>query len=94
MGLDFDFQRTDDDRVAGEGAMNTQYQSSLLTKKSRFSYNQQVYFIGGIGIVKDYYFDAGKWIYTVEMPLGPEPEMGRIGPEAQIILEETEIQAE
>ncbi len=27
------------------------------------------------------------------MPLGPEPEMGRIGAETQIVLEEIDIQA-
>lgn len=72
--------------------MNRQYASSLLTRKPQFSYNQQVCFIGGMGTVKDCCFDAGKWIYTIEMPLGPEPEMGRIGPETQILLEEIEIQ--
>ncbi len=49
-------------------------------------------FIGGTGRIKDCYFYAGKWIYAIEMPLGPEPEMGRIGAETQIFLEEIEIQ--
>ena len=56
-------------------------------------YNQKVYFIGGIGTVKDCCFDSGKWLYTIEMPLGIEPEMGRIGAETKIVLEEMEVQA-
>lgn len=72
--------------------MNREYLSSLLTRKSQFSYNQQVCFIGGTGTVKEYCFGAGKWLYTIEMPLSPEPEMGRVGSETQIVLEEIEIQ--
>lgn len=70
------------------------YPLSLLTRKeSRFKYDQKVYFTGGIGIVKDCCFDSGRWFYTIEMPLGVEPNMGRIGPENQILLEEMEVQA-
>ncbi|MGL5874801.1 MAG: hypothetical protein ACRC2R_20960 [Xenococcaceae cyanobacterium] len=72
--------------------MNKKHPSSLLTRESQFSHNQQVCFIGGTGKIKDCYFYAGKWIYAIEMPLGPEPEMGRIGAETQIFLEEIEIQ--
>jgi hypothetical protein len=78
----------------GENAMNTPYPLSLMTREeSQFSYNQQVYFLGGIGTIKDFCFDGGTWRYTIEMPLGPEPEMGRIGAETQIVLEEIDIQA-
>lgn len=73
--------------------MSKKYTSSLLTRESQFSSEQQVYFIGGTGTVKYCYFDLGKWIYAIEMPLGPKPEMGRIGSETQIFLEEIEIQA-
>lgn len=75
--------------------MSRKYESNLLTRKEecQFSYNQQVCFIGGTGRVKNRCFNAGKWIYTIEMPLGSEPEMGRVGAETQIFLEEIEIQA-
>lgn len=73
--------------------MSRKYASSLLTRKAQFSPGQQVYFIGGIGIVKYCYFDLGKWVYAIEMPPGAEPEMGRIGAETRILLEEIEIQA-
>ena len=67
--------------------------SLLIRKKShRFQHNQKVYFTGGIGTIKGCYFDLGKWFYTIEMPLGVEPEMGRVGAETQIILEEIEVQ--
>lgn len=70
------------------------YPLSLLTRKEcQFRYNQKVYFIGGIGTVKDYCFDSGKWLYTIEMPLGIKLEMGRIGAETKIVLEEMEVQA-
>jgi hypothetical protein len=72
--------------------MNKKYASSLLTRESQFSHNQQVCFIGGTGTIKYCCFDTGKWIYAIEMPLGPEPEMGRVGAETQIFLEEIEIQ--
>ncbi len=70
------------------------YPLSLLTKKeSQFKYDQKVYFTGGIGTVKDCCFDSGRWFYTIEMPLGVEPDMGRIGAETKIVLEEKEVQA-
>ena len=70
------------------------YPLSLLTRKeSRFKYNQKVYFTGGIGRVKDCCFDSGKWSYTIEMPLSVEPDLGRIGAETQVVLEEMEVQA-
>jgi hypothetical protein len=65
----------------------------MLTRKAQFRHNQPVCFIGGTGTVKYCYFHAGKWIYAIEMPLGPEPEIGRIGSETQIFLEQLEIEA-
>lgn len=58
----------------------------------RFSKNQQVSFIGGSGIVKNCFLDSGMWVYAVEMELGPEPEIGRVGAEATILLHQTELQ--
>ncbi len=42
--------------------MSKKYTSSLLTRESQFSSEQQVYFISGTGTVKYCYFDLGKWI--------------------------------
>ena len=52
---------------------------------------QQVYFLGGMGKIISCFADAGKWMYAVEMPLGQEPDMGRIGSETIILMQETEI---
>lgn len=57
-----------------------------------FKLHQQVYFLGERGTIKDYRSDSGTWAYAVEMELGPEPEMGRMGFETTILLHETEIQ--
>jgi hypothetical protein len=58
----------------------------------QFHLNQRVYFVGGCGTVKYCQPYAQTWTYAVEMELGPEPEMGRIGSEATILLYESEIQ--
>lgn len=59
----------------------------------RFSKEQLVCFIGGIGTIKNYQLDSRSWTYAVEMELGPEPDMGRIGSETTILLNEVDIQA-
>ncbi len=48
--------------------------------------------MGGCGTIKCCQPYAQTWIYAIEMELGPEPEMGRIGAEATILLNESEIQ--
>lgn len=57
----------------------------------RFKTNQMVHFVGGIGIIKNYRPDSGTWTYAVEMEMGPEPEMGRVGFETTILLNEADI---
>ena len=52
---------------------------------------QQVYFLGGMGKIVSRFTEAGKWMYAVEMPLGKEPEIGRIGSETVILMQEAEI---
>jgi hypothetical protein len=59
----------------------------------KFYQDQLVCFIGGEGKVKYLRPDAGSWLYTVEMAMGPEPEMGRIGYETMIVLPETDLSA-
>ncbi len=64
-----------------------------LTSRSlpRFSSDQTVYFAGGKGTIKNYHPESGIWIYTIEMDMGPEPDMGRIGSETTILLPEADI---
>ncbi|MBD2256504.1 hypothetical protein [Pseudanabaena sp. FACHB-2040] len=59
----------------------------------KFKQNQQVSFVGGTGRIKTYLPDSGKWTYEIEMELGPEPEIGRVGPETTILLYEADIQS-
>lgn len=58
----------------------------------RFQTNQMVNFVGGIGKIKNYRPDSGTWTYAVEMEMGLEPEMGRVGFETTILLDEGDIQ--
>jgi hypothetical protein len=59
----------------------------------KFNQEQQVLFFGGQGTVKNCHPDSsGTWTYIIEMELGPEPELGRLGSEASLILYEVEIE--
>lgn len=66
--------------------------SANVRSRPRFCNDQLVYFIGGIGTVKSCQINSGTWTYAVEMALGPEPEMGRIGSETTLLLHEGDIQ--
>ncbi|MDX2231682.1 MAG: hypothetical protein NW220_18755 [Leptolyngbyaceae cyanobacterium bins.349] len=57
----------------------------------QFSAGQMVHFIGGVGTVKSFRPDSGSWTYQVEMEMGPEPEMGRIGYETTVMLSEVDM---
>ncbi len=65
--------------------------AATFSKKPIFQPAQPVCFVGGEGIVRSYKSEAETWIYLVEMALGPEPEFGRIGPEAMILLAEADL---
>jgi hypothetical protein len=60
---------------------------------NRFHREQQVRFIGGEGVVRNVKFESGAWKYLIEMPLGVEPNFGRIGAETMVLLSETELRA-
>jgi hypothetical protein len=62
-------------------------------KNRKFNRAQRVSFTGGEGIIKNFRFDSGAWIYLVEMPLGPKPDFGRIGAEATVLLNQEELHA-
>ncbi|MEH1841768.1 MAG: hypothetical protein V7L20_24230 [Nostoc sp.] len=65
--------------------------SASILPVPKFYNGQIVSFIGGEGIIKKYRFKSGSWEYLVEMPMGPEPEMGRFGYETMIWLSEVDI---
>ncbi|MDV2990708.1 MAG: hypothetical protein N4J56_000362 [Chroococcidiopsis sp. SAG 2025] len=58
----------------------------------KFSRDRVVQFIGGSGKAKHYKPAAGTWSYTIEMDMGKPPEMGRIGFETTVLLDEADIQ--
>ena len=62
-----------------------------VIRKPRFSKGEMVCFVGGVGIIKSCRPDSGTWTYAVEMELGPEPDMGRVGSETTILLLESDI---
>ncbi len=64
-----------------------------IDKKHTFKLAQRVKFVGGEGIVRHVKFEAQNWTYLVEMPLGQEPEFGRVGAETMVLLSETELRA-
>ncbi|KAM3095189.1 hypothetical protein ACKFKF_25675 [Phormidesmis sp. 146-12] len=57
----------------------------------KFNPDQVVQFVGGEGKVRSHYPDSGSWSYKIEMEMGPEPDMGRIGYETTILLLETDL---
>ncbi|MEA5603783.1 hypothetical protein [Nostoc sp. UHCC 0252] len=59
--------------------------------RPKFGKGQQVEFIGGLGTIIQSHPNSGNWSYLVEMEMGSEPEMGRIGYETTILLFEADI---
>jgi hypothetical protein len=59
----------------------------------KFDQTQQVSFTGGEGIIKSFEYDAGEWVYLIEMPLGTKPDFGRIGAETRVLLSQAELRA-
>lgn len=73
--------------------MITSTQSAIDSRtQPRFRTNQMVHFVGGVGTIKNSRPDSGTWTYAVEMEMGPVPEMGRVGFETTILLNEADIQ--
>lgn len=65
--------------------------AAIITTVPQFRKGERVAFIGGAGVVQTYRPDSGGWIYTVEMEMGPAPDVGRIGYETTIVLPETDM---
>lgn len=70
------------------------YGSQPIPKSApKFMQSQMVCFQGGTGRICRCHLESGTWAYTVEMALGPEPDIGRVGSETTILLHEVDIQA-
>ena len=72
-----------------EGALGLEIANMMIIP--RFRKNQRVCFVGGVGTIRSCRSEAGTWTYAVEMEMGPEPDMGRIGSETTILLHEADI---
>lgn len=59
----------------------------------KFGRAQQVWFLGGEGIVRSQTAEAGQWTYVVEMALGLEPLCGRVGAETMVVLNEADLRS-
>ena len=62
-----------------------------LLNAPKFQEQQQVSFAGGQGRILSLQADGIDWLYSVEMPLGVEPDMGRIGYETIVLMSEAEL---
>jgi hypothetical protein len=65
--------------------------TTILDKSARFLPSQRVRFCGGEGIVRNFKYESGSWIYLIEMPLGLEPDFGRVGAETMLFLNEADL---
>lgn len=63
---------------------------NLLTRP-KFAPNQIVRFIGGMGKIRTIQQQDSRWVYTIEMSMGVEPDFGRVGAETTIVLAEQDI---
>ncbi|MEH1925449.1 hypothetical protein [Nostoc sp.] len=59
--------------------------------RPKFCKGQKVEFIGGLGTIIQCHPNSGYWSDLVEMEMGSEPDIGRIGYETTILLFETDI---
>lgn len=66
--------------------------ASLMMTEPRFSEGQTVKFLGGEGVITRCQPNASSWAYLVEMAMGPEPDMGRVGCETTILLFEVDLE--
>ena len=65
--------------------------TATMIKVPQFRKGERVNFIGGAGTIKNHRLESGIWTYLIEMEMGPEPLMGRVGFETMVLLPEPEI---
>jgi hypothetical protein len=66
---------------------NSPSEATFQDKMQSFNRTQRVKFVGGEGIVRNFKFEGGTWLYLVEMDLGPAPKFGRVGAETMVLLD-------
>lgn len=65
--------------------------NGICPKMPEFCHGQQVSFVGGEGIVQNCEPKFGEWVYLIEMPLGIEPDCGRVGAETMVLIDEADL---
>ena len=65
--------------------------AATLTTVPQFRRGQTVRFLGGRGLIRSHRSENGNWFYLVDMEMGPEPAMGRIGYETTIVLSQADL---
>ncbi|MGV0027751.1 hypothetical protein [Phormidesmis priestleyi] len=68
--------------------------TAILVRVPSFQQAQQVSFVGGEGVVRNFKLESGSWTYVIEMALGLEPPFGRIGAETMVLLTEADLWAD
>lgn len=64
-----------------------------VLRVAQYHHGQKVGFVGGTGIVRTSKLESGCWTHLIEMDMGPEPEVGRIGYETTVWLFESDLNA-
>lgn len=64
---------------------------SVPIRPPKFRQSQLVSFLGGMGTIRSRHLESGMWAYAVEMALGTEPSVSRVGTETTIFLDEVDI---
>lgn len=67
--------------------------TAICMRVPKFRHTQWVSFVGGEGIVRSYKTESGSWIYLIEMAMGLEPNVGRVGAETMVVLAEADLRA-
>ena len=70
-----------------------QIHTTIELKFDLMPYLHQINRSSRSGVIRSYQREAGTWSYLVEMELGPEPDFGRIGAEATVIMSEGDLDA-
>lgn len=67
--------------------------TEICPKMPEFCHSQRVSFVGGEGIVQSCQPESGTWVYLIEMPIGIEPDCGRVGAETMVFINEADLYA-
>jgi hypothetical protein len=84
-------QQKSDPKKRNSGRIAIASPLNRVSVSPKFNRSETVSFVGGVGKIKSFHPNSGTWVYRVEMELGPEPDIGRIGSETTVLLHESDI---